>query len=131
MSHDHKPDLPEEAKRIIAAGGWVSDGRVLGNINLSRGLGDSEYKMDKRLSPKDQIISAFPDVKVENFDENCDFAVVACDGIWDCLSNQEVADLFIEKLKNLKPGEKISPVIEKMLDSICATDGKKIKIFYY
>ena len=43
MSVDHKPSIPAELKRIEKAGGWVSDGRVLGNLNLSRGLGDSEY----------------------------------------------------------------------------------------
>lgn len=122
MSEDHKPELPGEIKRIEKAGGWISDGRVLGNINLSRGLGDSEYKLDPRFSPKDQIVSAFPDVAIEELTDDCEFAVVACDGIWDCLTNQEVADYFTEKLKALKPGEKISSTIEKLLDNICATD---------
>ena len=60
MSIDHKPELPNELKRIEKAGGWVSDGRVLGNLNLSRGLGDSEYKLNENLKPEEQIISAFP-----------------------------------------------------------------------
>ena len=41
--------LEKELKRIEKAGGWVSDGRILGNLNLSRGLGDSEYKVDPKL----------------------------------------------------------------------------------
>lgn len=65
MSIDHKPKLPNEIKRIEKAGGWVSEGRVLGNINLTRGLGDSEYKMDPNLKPQDQILSAFPDIRSE------------------------------------------------------------------
>ena len=32
MSIDHKPDMESEKKRIYKADGWVSDGRVKGNI---------------------------------------------------------------------------------------------------
>jgi serine/threonine protein phosphatase PrpC len=53
LSKDHKPDLPEEKNRIEKAGGFVSDGRVNGNLNLSRALGDLEYKQDKKLKPEE------------------------------------------------------------------------------
>lgn len=51
MSHDHKPDNPDELSRIKRAGGKVTDGRVNGNINLSRALGDFEYKSNTNLKP--------------------------------------------------------------------------------
>lgn len=44
MSIDHKPDDPVELKRIKAGGGFVAEGRVNGNLNLSRAMGDFEYK---------------------------------------------------------------------------------------
>ena len=121
MSIDHKPEISSELKRIEKAGGWVSDGRVLGNLNLSRGLGDSEYKIDEKLKPEEQIISAFPDIKVENLNSDCDFCVIACDGIWDCKSNQEVCDFFKEKFKK-EPNGKISKMIEELYDEILAPD---------
>ena len=121
MSVDHKPSIPAELKRIEKAGGWVSDGRVLGNLNLSRGIGDSEYKVDKKLKAEEQIISNFPDVKTENLSGDIDFVVIACDGIWDCKTNQEVCDFFIDKF-NKEPDGKISKFIEDLYDEILAPD---------
>ncbi len=40
LSVDHKPEDPIETSRINKAGGEVVYGRVNGNLNLSRALGD-------------------------------------------------------------------------------------------
>lgn len=40
LSEDHKPEDPAEESRIHLAGGVVELGRVNGNLNLSRALGD-------------------------------------------------------------------------------------------
>jgi len=44
LSDDHKPDNIGEKTRIERAGGFVEEGRVKGVLNLSRSLGDLEYK---------------------------------------------------------------------------------------
>ncbi len=62
LSEDHKPDDPKESNRISAAGGYVVEGRVNGNLNLSRALGDMEYKKDKNITPEKQIITSLPDI---------------------------------------------------------------------
>ena len=121
MSIDHKPSIPAELKRIERAEGWVSDGRILGNLNISRGIGDSEYKLNNKLKPEEQIISNFPDVKTESLTSDIDFVVIACDGIWDCKTNQEVCDFFEDKFKK-EPGKKISKCIEELFDEILAPD---------
>ena len=53
LSEDHKPDNEKEKDRIIKAGGFISDGRVNANLNLSRAIGDFEYKKDKSFTVED------------------------------------------------------------------------------
>ena len=50
MSEDHKPDNIPAQKRIVAAGGFVEEGRVRGILSLSRALGDLEYKQNKKMA---------------------------------------------------------------------------------
>ena len=121
MSEDHKPEMESEKTRIYKADGWISDGRVKGNLNLTRGFGDLEYKQNKNLKPEEQMITANPDIKVVDFTNDIDFVIIGCDGIWDCLKNQEACDFVSKKLKD-DPDIKISKIVEDMLDTIVAKD---------
>lgn len=53
LSKDHKPDDELELNRIKNAGGAVTNGRVNGNLNLSRALGDLTFKENKDLKPEE------------------------------------------------------------------------------
>lgn len=55
-------------------------------IAISRALGDWEYKK-VGLKPEDNMVSAFPEVIVESIRGDHDFMIIACDGIWDCLTS--------------------------------------------
>ena len=121
MSTDHKPELESEKNRIYKADGWISEGRVKGNLNLTRGFGDLEYKQNKNLKPEEQMITANPDIKIIDYDKDIDFVIIGCDGIWDCLSNQSACEFVAKRLKNT-PDIKISKIIEEMLDEIVAKD---------
>ena len=44
LTEDHKPTNPDEERRIKAAGGFVTEGRINGGLNLSRAIGDMNYK---------------------------------------------------------------------------------------
>jgi serine/threonine protein phosphatase PrpC len=60
LSKDHKPDEPEEEKRITAAGAKIEKGRINGHLNLSRCLGDYHYKRNENFQWDQQILSARP-----------------------------------------------------------------------
>ncbi|CDW56014.1 protein phosphatase 2C [Trichuris trichiura] len=127
LTVDHKPINELEIKRIIAAGGWVEFNRVNGNLAMSRALGDFMYKRNDEKPAEEQIVigvtfsshpcqfffqikllAAVPDVCCWHLSDKDEFVVLACDGIWDVLSNQEVVDFCRERI-----------AVEKEPDVIC------------
>lgn len=90
MSNDHKPYNAVERQRIIAAGGFVSsDGRVCGNLAVSRGFGDFEYKPPD-LDARQQMVTCEPEITIHVRKELEDgMLILACDGLWDVVDNQE------------------------------------------
>ena len=92
MSLDHKPEDAVEYRRICAAGGYVSDGRVDGNLNLSRAIGDLAYKDNTSIPAADQKISAQADIRSCALSHNDECIIVACDGIWNSMTSQQVVD---------------------------------------
>lgn len=80
MSFDHKPMDDTEMERIKKAGGFVNQfGRVNGNLNLSRSIGDLKYKQVPNIGPADQMITAEPDIKSVILNEKDEFVILACD----------------------------------------------------
>ncbi|SOV01525.1 related to PTC3 - ser/thr protein phosphatase PP2C [Ustilago sp. UG-2017a] len=121
MSTDHKPTLSSERQRIEAAGGYVSEGRVNGNLALSRAIGDFEFKRTFRLPVEQQIVTAFPEVRnMEILEGQDEFLVLACDGIWDCLSSREVVDIVRRSIAN---GMELKDICEDLMDRCLAPDS--------
>lgn len=121
LTLDHKPILFEEARRIIKAGGFVRDNRVNGALNVSRTIGDLDFKRNAGLPQTEQMVVATPDVEVVKLREGDEFAILACDGIWDVLSNQEAVDYA---RKRLKQGMAVKDICEQMCDACLAPDLK-------
>lgn len=115
LSVDHKPNTPSEKTRIERADGFVEDNRVNGSLALSRSIGDFEYK-NPSIKPQDQIVTAYPDITIEKITPDCEFIVLACDGIWDCMSSQDVVSYIKNESKSKKGKEKLSYIIEKLFD---------------
>ncbi|KAF5270861.1 hypothetical protein FQA39_LY08306 [Lamprigera yunnana] len=98
-TQDHKPGLPTERDRIIKAGGSVMIQRVNGSLAVSRALGDYEYKNVVGRGPCEQLVSPEPEIFVRDRDDNSDeFLVLACDGIWDVMSNDDLCQYVHSRL---------------------------------
>ncbi|KAL1168126.1 hypothetical protein V6Z11_A05G064100 [Gossypium hirsutum] len=117
LSRDHKPDLEAEKERILKAGGFIHAGRVNGSLNLSRAIGDMEFKKNKLLPAEKQTVSANPDINTVELCDDDDFLVLACDGIWDCMSSQMLVDFIHEQLRS---ETKLSVICERILDRCLA-----------
>ena len=121
MSFDHKPDLEIERNRICKAGGSVFNGRVDGNLNLSRALGDLNYKDRRDLSPQEQKITAFPDVKEFPLTGDVYGVVMGCDGVYERKTSKEIGE-FVLKESKANPDAPLSKTIEKLLDVLISPD---------
>lgn len=82
LSVDHKPDRPDELRRIEEAGGRVIywDGpRVLGVLAMSRAIGDSYLK---------PYVIPEPEVTITDRTAEDECLILASDGLWDVVSDQ-------------------------------------------
>ncbi|XP_037098873.1 protein phosphatase 1H-like isoform X1 [Syngnathus acus] len=83
--------------------------RVLATIGVTRGLGDHDLKVhDSNIYIK-PFLSCLPEVKVYNLTQYehgaDDVLVMGTDGLWDVLSNQEVAEAVSTFLANCDPDD--------------------------
>jgi len=116
LSHDHTPEQPTEADRILKAGGIVRDGRINSVINVSRAFGDHCFKDNAKLGTTEQMISPLPDVAEERFNPTTDrLLVLMCDGIWNSMDNDQVVQFVEERLAK---GVVLSSITEQMIDAI-------------
>ncbi|XP_042377095.1 probable protein phosphatase 2C 9 [Zingiber officinale] len=93
MSTDHDPNSERES--IETRGGFVSNmpgdvARVNGQLAVSRAFGDKSLKTQLRSDP---------DIRVEDANSETELLILASDGLWKVMSNQEAVDLA-RKVKN-------------------------------
>jgi serine/threonine protein phosphatase PrpC len=107
--------------RITNSGGFVNQfGRVNGNLNLSRSIGDLKYKQVPGIHPSEQMITAEPDILSTTLKPGDEFIVLGCDGIWDCLTNEECVKYVHDRIDSKHPLE----IGKEMLDEIVSADPR-------
>jgi len=93
LSKDHKPNSPDERMRIEKMGGKIAfdgaDWRVK-DLSLSRAFGDIDCT---------PYVTHLPQIYKHKLSSKDKFIILACDGLWDVVSNQDAID-FIQDLLN-------------------------------
>ncbi|KAK1393672.1 Protein-serine/threonine phosphatase [Heracleum sosnowskyi] len=107
LSSDHKPDRSDELKRIEVSGGVVvnwNGKRVQGVLATSRSIGDEHLK---------PYVIAEAEVTVKTRSDLDEFIILASDGLWDVISNEEACKFvrFCLKRQSQEESVKKSSVI--------------------
>lgn len=146
LSFDHKPSNDVEVTRVENDGGFVRSGRVDGDLAVSRSFGDFGYKncsersaqqsfngtrgrsvsslFGKIAGPKDHRVTVHPDILVHTRDPyNHEFVVLACDGIWDRLTNKDCADL-VKSLVHDEGETDVGLICEEVIDTALELDSR-------
>ncbi|CAJ1970653.1 unnamed protein product [Sphenostylis stenocarpa] len=109
LTSDHRPSREDERDRIESLGGYVDlcrgVWRIQGSLAVSRGIGDRHLK---------QWVTAEPETKVLRIEPEHDLLILASDGLWDKVSNQEAVDIA----RSFLVGNKSQPVLacKKLVD---------------
>ncbi|WZZ42582.1 hypothetical protein YC2023_038841 [Brassica napus] len=99
LSVDHEPNM--EKDEVESRGGFVSNfpgdvPRVDGQLAVTRAFGDKSLKMH---------LSSEPYVTMEVIDDDAEFLILASDGLWKVMSNQEAVD-SVKGIKDAKSAAK-------------------------
>ncbi|GAB2285715.1 hypothetical protein Dimus_020154 [Dionaea muscipula] len=88
LTADHRPSREDEKDRIQAMGGYIDCyhgvWRIEGSLAVSRGIGDQHLK---------QWVISEPETRVHRIEPDYEFLILASDGLWDKVSNQEAVDV--------------------------------------
>jgi serine/threonine protein phosphatase PrpC len=103
LSFDHKVTRTDERARIKAAGGTIIKDRLNGVLAVSRAFGDAEHKRASGIECWNRELtadplSAEPEVTHEPVHPHDEFAVLACDGVFDVMTSQQVVNFVRRRL---------------------------------
>uniref|UniRef100_A0A7S4KBH8 C2H2-type domain-containing protein n=1 Tax=Odontella aurita TaxID=265563 RepID=A0A7S4KBH8_9STRA len=119
LTVDHVASNSSEKILVEERGGFVSSAggidRVNGTLAVSRSLGDATLAPVLSRVPHVVAMST-EDIKAQckksdqtgEVDELPCFIVLASDGLWDVMSNQEVVDLVVQAVRKFDPSHSIS-----------------------
>ncbi|CAN6475502.1 unnamed protein product [Victoria cruziana] len=104
LTSDHRVERADERMRIENLGGYVDciNGvwRVQGSLAISRAIGDAHMK---------EWVTSEPETIRVALSTDCEFLIIASDGLWDKVSNQEAVD---EVIKNSSRSESCRKLVE-------------------
>ena len=85
ISNDHKCTNEDERKRITEIGGKIIKNRVMGQLILTRTLGDLYVKQFGVINT--------PDINVYDINETINYIIIASDGVWDVVDLDTITNM--------------------------------------
>lgn len=131
LTVDHKPNWPQETHRIESLGGKIKfDGHDwrISDLSVSRAFGDVDA------SP---YVTHIPDVFRYELDKTDKFIVLACDGLWDVLSNQDVVNYVLttcydSKLKTrINKNTNVAKKLAELAIKTGSTDNVSVIVVFF
>ncbi|KAL6533868.1 hypothetical protein OROHE_013701 [Orobanche hederae] len=83
--------------RREASGGYVYDGYLNGQLNVTRALGD--WHMEGLKCQKGGPLTAEPELMRTSLTEEDEFLIIGCDGLWDVFMSQNAVDFARRRLQ--------------------------------
>jgi serine/threonine protein phosphatase PrpC len=103
ISRDHRPTDPAEVRRVEGEGGFVSRGRVAGQLGVSRALGDHALK--------GAGVSWRPFVSARDATQDVAL-IIASDGLWDAMSDADAKQTVAHCLAEQMPDKAAQQLVE-------------------
>ncbi len=87
------------------------------------------FKKNYLLKFYEQSVTAYPEINSLKLTSECEFIILACDGVWDCVDAQKLCETVSQKLRSKI---QISAIISEIFDKILSNtnNSKKIHILF-
>jgi serine/threonine protein phosphatase PrpC len=101
LTVEHDPNIPEERERINKAGLYVSKGRVIGELAVSRSIGDFEYKGELE-NQEDHAVTCVPEIILYDFHPEDSRLVLMTDGFYEQMESKVLAQFCSDESNDSK-----------------------------
>ncbi|QLL34456.1 hypothetical protein HG536_0G03180 [Torulaspora globosa] len=117
LTYDHKASDILEMQRVEKAGGLIMKSRVNGMLAVTRSLGDKFF---------DGLVVGNPFTTSVEITADDEFLILACDGLWDVIDDQEACDL----IKDIKDPDEAAKILVRCALENGTTDNVTAMVVY-
>ena len=115
LTYDHKASDPLEMQRVEEAGGLIMKSRVNGMLAVTRSLGDKFF---------DSLVVGNPFTTSVEITDADQFLIIACDGLWDVIDDQEACEL----IKNIDEPKEAARILVRYALENGTTDNVTVMV---
>ncbi|KAL6948956.1 hypothetical protein ACO0QE_001437 [Hanseniaspora vineae] len=121
LTYDHKASDQYEMKRVEKAGGLIMKSRVNGMLAVTRSIGDKFF---------DKLVISNPFTTSVELTSKDQFLIIACDGLWDVVEDQEACDLINDNIHDLDPSKAAKFLVDYAMQN-GTTDNITVMVIFF